>query len=246
MEKLIYYFDIDGTLCSLVGKNKYAEALPNYAMIEEVNKLFDEGNTIVLYTARGRGSGIDWDDLIKKQVSDWGIKHHKLDTKTKPSWDWIIDDKSMSPEFFKKNHSKNRKVGLIAGSFDILHLGYIKMFEEAKTMCDYLVVALHDDPNKDRSNKLKPIHTLEERREILTSNRHVDFIIPYTTEEDLDDIGRRIKPHVRIVGDDYRGREQDIHGKGTITYFTSRKHGWSTTKLKEKIAEQINERKNNG
>ena len=50
--------------------------------------------------------------------------------------------------------------GITAGAFDVMHPGYIKMFKEAREHCDYLLVALHDDPTVERSKKIKPILTL--------------------------------------------------------------------------------------
>jgi mannose-6-phosphate isomerase-like protein (cupin superfamily) len=87
------FLDIDNTICKTGdGDNKYKEATPLYERIEKANKLYNEGHTIVYWTARGGVSGIDWTDLTKLQLSEWGCKYHELKMQ-KPSFDLFIDDK---------------------------------------------------------------------------------------------------------------------------------------------------------
>ena len=62
--------------------------------IDKINKLYDEGNEIVYYTARGALTGIDYYDLTKQQLNDWGAKHHKLSVGEKPYYDLLICDKT--------------------------------------------------------------------------------------------------------------------------------------------------------
>ena len=101
---MIYVFDIDGTLCELVKDAQYEEARPLIKRINIVNKLYDEGNYIKLYTARGSTTGIDWYETTKQQLIDWGAKHHNL-ILGKPYYDLYIDDKSINTErFFSKKY----------------------------------------------------------------------------------------------------------------------------------------------
>lgn len=106
---MIIYVDIDGTICS-ENNNKpkteadYLESRPYTDRIEKINKLYDEGNTIVYWTARGASHGIDWTDLTKKQLQDWGCKYHELLMNSKPHFDMYICDKSFnSEEWFIQN-----------------------------------------------------------------------------------------------------------------------------------------------
>jgi hypothetical protein len=92
----IIYVDIDGTICTLVKDYNFAEPVVEH--IEKINKLFDEGNTIVYYTARGQQSKKDWSDLTQKQLNDWGCKFHELRMNHKPHYDLLICDKSMRIE----------------------------------------------------------------------------------------------------------------------------------------------------
>lgn len=89
---MIYCFDIDGTLCSKDNED-YNYALPYKNRIEEVNKLYEKGEKIILFTARGAATGIDWKELTKKQLKDWNVKHHEL-IFGKPHADVFIDDKA--------------------------------------------------------------------------------------------------------------------------------------------------------
>lgn len=92
----IIYVDIDGTICTVASDYKYAE--PIYSHIEKVNKLFDEGNRIVYYTARGQKTKIDWSELTKNQLNEWGCKYHELIMNHKPHYDLLICDKSIRIE----------------------------------------------------------------------------------------------------------------------------------------------------
>ena len=90
MNKKIFV-DIDGVLCNNTY-GKYDEAKPINVNIDKVNELYDKGNTIVLWTARGAGTDIDWRDVTEKQMKSWGVKYHSLSF-DKPEYDAIIEDK---------------------------------------------------------------------------------------------------------------------------------------------------------
>jgi glycerol-3-phosphate cytidylyltransferase len=80
------------------------------------------------------------------------------------------------------------RVGFTASTFDLLHAGHVMMLREAKTVCDYLIVGLQTDPTIDRPEKNKPVQTLLERYIQLNAIEYVDEIVPYQTEQDLEDI----------------------------------------------------------
>lgn len=96
---MIYYFDVDNTVCHTVGDN-YANATPIEDRIDTINQLFDEGHKIVMWTARGALSGNDWLHYTKEQLDMWGLRYHELIPK--PYFDCAVDDKALSDkEFFK-------------------------------------------------------------------------------------------------------------------------------------------------
>lgn len=131
------------------------------------------------------------------------------------------------------------KVGVIAGNFDCIHPGYIAMFEECKANCDWFTVLLHVDPSIERPHKLKPILSLEDRYKILSSLRMVDWIAPYDTEADLVELLKSINPAVRFLGDDYIGKSFTGDDLDIPIHYINRDHGWSTTKFKKLIADEV-------
>ncbi len=99
---MIIYVDIDETICNSPDDRNYSMAKPIVENIEKINKLYNEGNTIVYWTARGTGSGIDWSATTRNQFIEWGVKYHDLKF-GKPIYDLFIDDKNINSEtFFKK------------------------------------------------------------------------------------------------------------------------------------------------
>ena len=101
--EVIYVFDIDGTLCELVKDAQYEEARPLIKRINIVNKLYEEGNYIKLYTARGSTTGIDWTEVTKNQLEDWSLKYHELIMNCKPHGDLFVDDKAINADLFFKS-----------------------------------------------------------------------------------------------------------------------------------------------
>lgn len=90
--------DIDGTICTNT-EGDYEYASPFMDRIARLNRLFDQGHEIHYWTARGSGSGIDWSELTKRQISDWGCKYTTLRL-GKPSYDVWVDDKAFNSEDF--------------------------------------------------------------------------------------------------------------------------------------------------
>lgn len=126
------------------------------------------------------------------------------------------------------------RIGLTASAFDLCHPGHLAMLAEAKGQCDYLVVALHTNPQIDRPNKNKPVETTFERFSRLKACKYVDEIIPYDTEEDLVNLIHVLKPDVRILGEEYQDKE--FTGKGLVPeYFNRRRHNYSTTSLRARL-----------
>lgn len=130
---------------------------------------------------------------------------------------------------------------IIAGSFDIIHPGYIYMFSEAANNCDHLTIALQTDPTIERPEKLKPILSYCEREGMLRSIIYIDEVVPYTTEEDLKNILKTGKYNVRVLGDDYRNKYATGQEYSEKIIYVDRSHGWSTTKYKKLIAESLKE-----
>ncbi len=87
-----YCFDIDGTICS--QEEDYNNAKPYLDRIEIINGLFEDGNNITLFTARGTVTKIDWEEVTINQLKKWNVKYHRL-LFGKPDADFYIDDKAV-------------------------------------------------------------------------------------------------------------------------------------------------------
>tara|TARA_R110000868_G_scaffold349119_1_gene610415 strand:+ start:88 stop:516 length:429 start_codon:yes stop_codon:yes gene_type:complete len=139
-------------------------------------------------------------------------------------------------------------VGITASTFDLLHAGHIMMLREAREQCDHLICAIQVDPSIDRPEKNKPVQTLVERFTQLAAVRYVDEIIPYQTEQDLEDILKMHKIDVRIIGEEYKngkftGRATCAQ-RGIEIYFNKRDHRFSTSDLRKRIYIEEKEKTN--
>ena len=130
--------------------------------------------------------------------------------------------------------------GIIAGNFDVIHPGYIDMFNEMESLCDEVIILLQTDPSIERPTKLKPILSVNDRIKILSSLKQITSIQTYTYESELYELIKTINPSVRFLGDDYIGRT-DFTGYDLDIpiHYLNRSHGWSTTKFKKLIAESL-------
>lgn len=126
-------------------------------------------------------------------------------------------------------------VGFTCGSFDLLHAGHALMLEEAKTHCDYLIVGLQSDPTLDRPEKNRPILSIEERLIMLKSMKWVDEIRMYETESDLVSLLKSLKPDVRIVGSDWKGKQFTGYELPVRVVFNTRDHSYSTSSLRDRV-----------
>ena len=133
------------------------------------------------------------------------------------------------------------KVGITFSTFDLFHAGHVKMLEEAKSKCDYLIVGLQLDPSIDRSKKNKPTQSIIERYVQLRGCKYIDEIIPYVSENDLIDVLSSFKIDLRIIGEEYKdkvftGKDYCIK-KGIEIYYNKREHRFSSSSLRKQVAQ---------
>ena len=138
-------------------------------------------------------------------------------------------------EVIEKRSQWNMKVGFTCGAFDLLHTGHALMLEEAKSVCDYLVVGVQSDPSIDRSTKNKPIQDYYERILMVKAIRHVDEVVLYNTEVDLVDLLRSLNPDIRVLGADWQGKKYTGWDLPIEPYFNSRSHSFSTSSLRRRV-----------
>lgn len=124
--------------------------------------------------------------------------------------------------------------GITFSAFDLFHSGHVAMLEEARSQCDYLIVGLQTDPTIDRPTKNKPVQTVYERYVQLKGCKFVDEIIPYDTEEDVINILQVVRPDVRFIGEDYRGKKFTGDELPIPLVYTARRHNFSTSSLRKR------------
>jgi glycerol-3-phosphate cytidylyltransferase len=135
--------------------------------------------------------------------------------------------------------SANKKIGITCSTFDLFHAGHVIMLEEAKRQCDYLIAAIQVDPTIDRKSKNKPVQSIIERQIQVSACKHVDEIIVYSTEKELEDIFMALPIDVRILGEEYK--DTDYTGKdicmkrGIELHFNKRDHFFSSSDLRQRV-----------
>jgi hypothetical protein len=97
---MVIYIDVDETICNSPDKPDYTTSTPIIENISKANKLYDDGNTIIYWTARGTVTGMDWKTTTLNQFKEWGVKFHDLKF-GKPYYDLFIDDKNLNTENWK-------------------------------------------------------------------------------------------------------------------------------------------------
>ena len=130
MKSLTYCFDLDGTICNTVDK-QYANATPYLEVIKKINELYDSGNKITIFTARGNTSKVDYNDVTTSQLNKWNVKYHELIDKNKPHFDLLIDDKAINAKTWREQNN------IVIG--DSINSNYIETYlNEVKLISDTL------------------------------------------------------------------------------------------------------------
>jgi hypothetical protein len=121
-----YVFDLDNTLCDTKKKGDgnwdYLNANPFAERIILVNKLYDEGNYIIIETARGSVSKKNWYEETYNQLVSYGLKFHELRTGVKFNGDVFIDDKGINSEvFFDEKKYQLKKTNLLQTKIELFN-----------------------------------------------------------------------------------------------------------------------------
>ena len=139
-------------------------------------------------------------------------------------------------------------IGFTCSTFDLLHAGHVVMLEEAKRHCDYLIVGLQTDPTLDRDNKNAPIQSIVERQIQLSAIKYVDEIVIYNTEADLEDLLLTLPINIKVMGEEYRGKDftgkQICKNRGIKSIYNGRDHSFSSTSLRKRVYDIENKRNN--
>jgi glycerol-3-phosphate cytidylyltransferase len=134
---------------------------------------------------------------------------------------------------------RNGKIGFTCSTMDLFHAGHVAMLEEAKRHCDWLIVGIQSDPTLDRKTKNKPVQSIVERQIQVRGCRFVDEVWVYDTEKDLEDILNILPIDVRILGQEYQGKQftglEICQDRSIEIVFNERRHGFSSSGLRARV-----------
>lgn len=89
-----FCFGIDGVIATTVADDNYTRAQPIRDRIAIINRLYESGNHIVVFTGRGSSTGLNWQEVTRLQLEDWGVRYHELRF-GKPMADYYVDDRAL-------------------------------------------------------------------------------------------------------------------------------------------------------
>ena len=120
------------------------------------------------------------------------------------------------------------------GCFDILHRGHIELFKYARSLGDELIVGIDSDEKvKKDKGESRPFNTLHDRIALLSAIVYVDKVIPFDTTNELERMVKWLKPHIMVIGSDWKGKEVIGQKYTEKVVFFDRIGDYSTTKILE-------------
>ena len=123
------------------------------------------------------------------------------------------------------------KIIFVNGCFDVLHPGHIQLFKYAKSLGDYLIVAIDSDKRvSEMKGPERPIFSQSDRSQTLEAIRYIDVVHIFDSKEDLENLLKSIAPDIMIVGSDWNCKEVVGEQYAKTVRFFDRVGGYSTTK----------------
>lgn len=123
------------------------------------------------------------------------------------------------------------KIIFVNGCFDVLHPGHIQLFEYAKSLGDYLIVAIDSDEKvAQMKGEERPIFSQEDRSKVLRAIRYIDVVHIFNSKEELEDLIKTINPDIMVVGSDWKGKEVVGEQYAKAVRFFDRVGEYSTTR----------------
>lgn len=150
----------------------------------------------------------------------------------------MIQASSLDEILLYREENKNKVICVTASCFDLLHAGHTLMLKDGKEQSDLFVAFLQSDPTIDRPEKNKPILSFEERKILVEASRYIDKVFIYNSEKELYDGLKALNADIRILGNDYVGKQFTGYDLPSKIHFHDRdSHGWSTSALRKRIYE---------
>lgn len=146
-------------------------------------------------------------------------------------------------KIIEKLKKKGKKIGVTNGTFDLLHAGHIKYLNDAKKLCDFLVVSVNtDDSVRLYKDSGRPINSENDRAMVVASLKNVDFVT-FHPERHMRETLLALKPDFYIKGGDYN--RESLTSKDVLTGWGGQVKiiplllGRSTTDIINKIVSQF-------
>lgn len=139
---------------------------------------------------------------------------------------------------------KKYKIGYTQGTFDMFHIGHLNLLNQAKDLCDYLIVGVNSDELVESYKNKKPVVHTEDRKKIIENIKAVDqCIVTYTL--DKKDAWMKIHFDVIFIGDDWKGNprwlqtEKELAPLGALVIYLNHTEGISSSFLRPRINEAV-------
>jgi rfaE bifunctional protein nucleotidyltransferase chain/domain len=124
------------------------------------------------------------------------------------------------------------KTIFVNGCFDILHRGHIELFKYAKSLGDYLIVAIDTDKRvKQMKGDSRPFNDEDDRKFTLESIKYIDEVLSFGTDDELKNLTYIYKPDIMIVGSDWKNKTVVGSENSKEVKFFDRVGDYSTTKI---------------
>jgi len=152
----------------------------------------------------------------------------------------LVSEEELKP-LVDESHSRNERVIMTNGCFDVLHAGHVAYLEEAKSLGDRLIVAINDDDSVRRlKGESRPVNQLADRMLVLAGLAAVDWVVPFS-EDTPERVIQSILPDVLVKGGDYRPDEiagaKDVLRNGGEVRVLAFREGQSSSRIIDKLSE---------
>jgi len=142
----------------------------------------------------------------------------------------------------EESRSRNERIVMTNGCFDVLHAGHVSYLEEAKSLGDRLIVAVNDDASVKRlKGDSRPINALEDRLLVLAGLAAVDWVVPFA-EDTPARLIQAILPDVLVKGGDYKpdeivGGKEVLQNGGEVRVLAFR-DGHSSSRIIDRLGDE--------
>ena len=127
----------------------------------------------------------------------------------------------------------------VNGTFDVLHKGHLELLNYAKSLGDYLVVGIDTDERvKEKKGSTRPVNSAEDRALMLVNLKAVDEVQYFSSDDELENLVKSIKPDIMVVGSDYLNRKVIGSEYAKQLRFFKRIDGYSTTQIIQSIIDR--------